>query len=514
MRFRKSAIILLAAVMLFAAAFIYFDARLLEKLRQTSQTQDGSQSEELIVVDGSNQALDSTGQDGAEQDADISDEELVSFENVKVDFNTPEYDIEAALCENAGKKTFLRLQYYTDGVSSVYELDEDQIPELKNIFENREKEAKGNAEMQSGNPAAGAGKKQDEPDAAAPPYSIGQALLNPVHGQLYILINGAPLDGYTQSALYIINLYDISIKKLFSYPAKYGKMSFSSDFSLLAYDFEDPKLMSMYPEDSLFDVYSCTKEEFLVRGSRRPDHSPIGPDGDPGYIYDYTFRGWAAPDTVKLTRASHQINGTDAGPVISEVIYNVTTDSMLNADGSEISTANEENGNTQGSGGDGMNGNVGENGTEAGDKHVDNPGGKPESGTAAEGSIREPVEQLKSFYSYLGSENDYDKAMQLLDDGFVLRLGLLKQFGIDEIRKSDINAGYNQNNVSMYAGLLKAAKFEGLVSAEISKDGTAVIKYYQTLGLTADSQVSQLMSAILEKKDKVWIIKLIEDGIE
>ncbi len=489
MRFRKSAIIIIAAVMLLAAAFIYFDARLLERLRQTSQTQDGSQQEELSAVEGSDADSDSTGQDGAADEQNISDEELAAFENVKVDFNTPEYDIEAVLCENAGKKTFLRLRYYMDGVSSMHDIYEEQIPELKSIFENRAVEA------------AGGGKEQGDPDAAAAaaPYTVNQALLNPVRGQLYILINGAPLDGYTQSALYIIDLYDVSIKKLFSYPAKYGKMSFNSDFALLAYSFEDPPLMSTYQEDSLIEVYSCTGDEFLVRGSRRADQSLIGPDGDPGHIYDYTFRGWAAADTVKLTRVATPIKDSGAGPVISEVIYNVMTGHMLNADGSEIKTVND---------GDERNGS--ENGTEAGDK----PGQKPEGGTDPEEISGDPVEQLKAFYSYLGSKNDYGKAMQQLDDKFVLRLGLLKQFGIDEIHKSDIDAGYNEDNVSMYAELLKAAKFERLVTAEISDDGSAVVKYYQVLGLTADSQMSQLMSARLEKKDKVWIIKLIEDGIK
>lgn len=506
MKFRKSAIVLIAAVLLLAAAFIYFDTRLLNKMSQTSHTQDGSQTKGQTGLNGNGEAAGSEGRDSAlpentadGSDQDTSEEELTASENVIVDFNTPEYDIEVTLCENTDKKTFLRLKYYIDGVSSVNDLDEEQIPELANIFENREKESANAGGMQS----------------ATPPYAIGQTLLNPVYGQLYILINGAPLDVYTQSSFYVIDLYDISVKKLFSYPAKYGKMSFSSDFALLAYDFEDPPLMSMYQEDSLFEVYSCNREEFLVRGSRRPDQSLIGPDSDPGYIYDYTFKGWKASDTVKLIRASRPKGAADAEPILAEVIYDVSNDKMFNTDGSEISIIDGGQGNAPNAGADKSGGTDG-NGAKAGGKDagtVGEQGQKPGDGTAdAEGSESEPVKQLKSFYSYLGSASDYDKAMKLIDDEFILRLGMLKQFGIDEIHKSDIDAQYNQNNVSMYAELLKAAKFERLVSADISGNGVAQIKYYQILGLAADSQVSQLMSARLEKKDKVWIIKLIEDG--
>jgi hypothetical protein len=337
-------------------------------------------------------------------------------------------------------------------------------------------------------------------------------VLNPVFGQLYLLINGAPLEVYTQSSFYVIDLYDVSVKKLFSYPARYGKMSFSSDFALLAYDFEDPPLMSMYRKDSLFEVYSCTEGEYLVRGSRRQDETLIGPDSDPGYIYDHAFSGWVAPDTVKLIRASRPVADVGAESFSKEVIYNVITNDMTNIDGSKISNVNGGQGN-EGGLGEGVpertDGNGKDNGTGTGGES-----GQGNGSEAAEGNAGEPVKVLKDFYSYLGSENDYDKAMKLLDDGFILRLGMLRQFGIEEIHKSDIVAGYNQNNVSMYAQLLKAAKFERLVDTKLSDDGSAVIGYYQALGLGGDSQASQLMSARLEKKDSVWLIKLIEDGIK
>jgi hypothetical protein len=133
MRFRKSAIILIAAVILMAAVLIFFDARLLEKIKQTSQTQDGPQPEEQTVIDGGTDTSGNAGPDEApsENDAGTDDEasadELAASENVRVEYNSPEYDIEVTLCENTEKKTFLRLKYYTDGISTVHELYEEQI---------------------------------------------------------------------------------------------------------------------------------------------------------------------------------------------------------------------------------------------------------------------------------------------------------------------------------------------------------------------------------------------------
>jgi hypothetical protein len=523
MRFRKTSIILTAAAVLLAAIFIYFDARLLDRIKQTSQTQEGTQPD----IQTGNEDTDGNSQEDAADGADgeTADGELVASEDVSVEYNSPEYDIELKLCENSDGKTFLRLRYYMDGISSVHDLYEEQIPELADIFEDRKTTAQRGGETGNADTAADAVRGQDMKPASAP-YTIGRALLNPVHGQMYILINGAPLDEYTQSSFYVISLYDISIKKLFSYPAIYGKMSFSSDYALLAYDFEDPPLMSTYQEDSLFEVISCAGEEYLVRGSRRQDQSLIGPDSDPGYIYDYIFNGWKDTGTAKLIRVSRPKGDAGAGPTASEVLYDVIANKMYNTDGSEITTAGAGQENDQDDGRDtagGAAGNGEENAAGAGDRDNAESGGEntaggktgqKDGGGPGKAEESEPVKQLRSFYSYLGSVETYDKAMKLLDDDFVLRLAMFKQFGIEEIRKSDIDAGYNQDNVAMYSQLLMAAKFERVTDVGISDDGTAVVRYYHTLELSADSRVSQMMSARLVKKNKVWTIKSIEEGIK
>ena len=77
---------------------------------------------------------------------------------------------------------------------------------------------------------------------------------------------------------------------------------------------------------------------------------------------------------------------------------------------------------------------------------------------------------------------------------------MLTQFGIDEIRKSDIEA--NQENAAMYAGFLKAAKFGSLVEVAMPDGNTAEISYTHTIALTGDSQFTQLMKARMGKQGR------------
>jgi hypothetical protein len=119
----------------------------------------------------------------------------------------------------------------------------------------------------------------------------------------------------------------------------------------------------------------------------------------------------------------------------------------------------------------------------------------------------EQVKLLKSFYSYLGSEEDYKKAMDLIDKDFIFKMDLLKQFGIEYILKSDFDA----EDASMYSQLLKTAKFD-TIAGEDSKDGVYTISYYHYLGQNSESQLRQLMVARMKKSDGLWKIISIEEG--
>ena len=493
MKARRSLIVFIVAVLMLAAAIIYFDTELLGHVKQTSQQQGSAGDEtengfedmtdpDTSMEEDAGEPGDDTGTGSSETGEDEEDRPIFS-ESVTVSYNTPEYDLAMMLCEDKDNRAFLRLKYYMDGASVENELDQEQIPELAGIFESRGYARQGDTQQ------TGDAEQSSDPDR---PYSIGQALLNPVRGQLYIMVNGAKLDQYIQSSFYVVDLNDMSVKKLFSYPAKYGKMYFSRDFSKLAYSFLDPPKTNMYPEDSVVEVFDCINSEFLIRGSRKADDSVIGKNSAPGYIYDYTFEGWQSPGVIKLAQIARPSGNNGAEPVRSEVLYDIEADLLLNLDGTEISPAGS-------GGGDGM-------GEENGP--ADNGG----TGTA-EGNQpdrNEPVEQLKLFYRYLGSDADYSRAMLMLADDFVLRMGLLTQFGVNEIYKSDIDA--NQESAAVYADLLRAARFGSLVGVSMPDEDTAEISYIHTIGLTEDSQFSQEMKATMKKQGANWVITLIEDG--
>lgn len=499
MKTRKSLIVFIIAVLMLAAAIIYFDTQLLDHVKQTTKQQENTEEagaenpkpavQEPAEENGEEAQEDVPGDDAGTDGTDAETDEnlLIAGESVPVSYNTPEYDIEVELCENKEMKTFIRLKYYKDGASVGNEIDEEQIPELAGIFESRSEAGEGDSSQQNDAGEQGTASEEDRP------YSIGQALLNPVHGQLYLMVNGARTDQYIQSSFYLVDLNDMSVKKLFSYPAKYGRMYFNRDFSMLAYSFSDPPKMKVYQEDSILEIFDCVNSEFVVRGSRRDGDSLIGKNSVPGYIYDYIFISWQAPGVVRLTRDARPADDTGAEPVRSELLYDVKADLLLNLDGTELSVEDI------GASGDGQG--TGENDT--GDI-----GGSGTEEDQSDESI--PAAQLRLFYEYLGSIEDYPKAMNMLDENFVLKMGMLAQFGVSEIYKSDIDA--QEGNVAMYAELLRAAKFDSLVSVRMPDDSTAVVSYIHSLGLAPDSQLSQLMTARMIKKGESWVITLIEDG--
>ena len=103
--------------------------------------------------------------------------------------------------------------------------------------------------------------------------------------------------------------------------------------------------------------------------------------------------------------------------------------------------------------------------------------------------------------------------MDMLDDGFILRLGMLEQFGVTEINKDDISSEYNDDNINLYSELLKAANFD-TIAGENTKGSQSTITYYQILNVGEGSHDRQYLSAQLRLADGKWKITLIEDGVK
>lgn len=487
----KLFILIFVVVLIFAAAFVYYDSRLINKIVQTAQEPQGT---EALAVHPKEETTAVEPAPGNSQIPEGSpDPDLLTFsEAIEVRDNTAEYEMKLFLCQSSDEKTFIRMEYYLNGISVANEVDQGQLPELAGLFDNRTKEQ---------------GSKEAN--------KIAQALLNPVFGQLYILIQGTQLEGYYQTVFYKIDLYDMSIKKIFSYPGLYGKMAFNKDYSLLAYSFEDPPVMSVYQEDTLVEVFDCKREEYIIKGNKLADFTKIGSNSLSDFLYDYEFDSWHSIGVLKLKQGVRLLKNPDMKPAFSEVLYHIQKNLLFNPDGSELKQSGSESAqiaaeisseNTQGSGTNETGGesDTAKTGSES-SKNGDVTGVEPAKADS------EPIKVLKDFYKYLSSEEDYDKAMQLLDDSFILRLSMLKQFGVKEINKRDIDSGYNEENVSMYSQLLKAAKFD-VLQKETTKGTLSTVYYFQILGLNADSQVKQFMIAELKKFKNGWKIILIEDG--
>jgi hypothetical protein len=495
---RKLIILTASAVIVVALIVVVFDTNLINRAQQTGLDSTNTLTTGTDTADSRKQTGNTEAGNSRQTEQtiiapaasiEIGEEALINSEKVDVSYNTPEYELSLELCENSNQKTFIRMQYYLNGSAVDNKLDEGNIPELAGIFEGRAKE--------SGSTEA---------------YRIKQALLNPVHSQLYLLIQGAPFEVYSQSSFYVINLNDTSIKKLFSYPCLYGKMAFNKDFSLLAYSFGDPPVMSMQQEDNLLEVLDCSITDYIIKGNVAADFKKLGSNSSPDLLYDYEFEAWQSIGILKLKQAVRPLNDLNSGLTQTEVLYDIKKNLLLNPDGSEQKLSVKDTQTKADKPAD-----VQASATSSATPFAASSGTSSETGSAiaedpvakAEPTDSEPVKVLKSFYSYLGSENNYARAMQLLDDSFRLRLQMIRQFGAEELVKSDID----EESASTFSNILKSAKFETL-SGETTKVDKSSVKYVQIFGAGTDAQVKQEMTAELKKIGKAWKIILIEDGLK
>ncbi len=386
--------------------------------------------------------------------------EPLKTEEIKVVNNSPEYDLSMVLTEDSLKKTSLALEYYYEGSGVVKTFDSTAIPEIEGIFENR-----------AGN------------DSTEVSYRIVNAYLNVKLARVYFIVNGKGNVDSVQSDMYVIALADAKMKKIFSNMGKYGAMAFSKDGKYLGYSYNAPAGSKAIQESSFLEVIDCNTDELVIKNSRTKD-GKIGTNMEPEAVYDYTFTAWYSNNTVRLK----QKPVSEEKAAEAEVLYDISRNLILDKNGNVISfekaaEAGETTKVTEGT--------KGAEGTEA---------GKPSTESTA-------LKTLKDFYACLGSENDYPKAMELLDDSFSIKLAIFKQFGISELTKSDITA----KDATMFSDMLKAASFDTVVSEE-SGDEAVTIYYYQNMALSTENQVRQPMSARVQKVEKGWKITLLQDA--
>jgi len=121
----------------------------------------------------------------------------------------------------------------------------------------------------------------------------------------------------------------------------------------------------------------------------------------------------------------------------------------------------------------------------------------------------EALEALKDFYGYLGSEDDYYKAIDMLHDEFKLEIDILKTFGIKNLKKSDLNV----NDTTVYSDFFGAVKLKAIVNEQSFPDTvpmSSVICYVQNVTI-ADMSVEQTIEAKLIEENDAWkLLSLVE----
>ena len=392
----------------------------------------------------------------AANDQSIVNEEvkIVESEEVAVINNSLEYSIKALLCKDSKSEKFIRLEYYLDGESVIQELGLQQIPELKDVNLKGENEALNSKANR-----------------------IKAVYLNPKYSKAFLLIEGNSLQNYTDTSLYSFKLDDSTFKKLFADNGDFTDLYFTKDYKYAGFSYYDSLASSIYQESSLLEILNCEDDNFTINGSRDSKGVIIGNNDNPEYIFDYKFLSWNSNSVAKLNESVTPKNAEslkDGSIKSRDVLYDVSRNVLMNLDGSAVS--NNESPVGQG---------------EQPQKEIESTS----------------IKTLRSFYSCLQSENEYSKAMDMLNKDFKIRLKMLEQFGISELEKSDIDV----DSASIYSNILGMTRLESVVM-ETAAENISTIYFYQSFSLSDGEQSSQPLVAHLKKMDKTWEIVLIEDG--
>jgi hypothetical protein len=383
--------------------------------------------------------------------------ELINSEEIKVTNNSSEYDLKVLLCKNSKGEEFINLEYYYNGVSTSKELNSQQVPEIKGIFDKK-----------AGEPADKSG------------FRVKTACLNAKYSKLYLIIEGAVRQDFVDTTMYVVNLKEFAPKNLFSGAGRYTDVFITRDFKYLGYSYFDSPASSVYQENSLMNILRCETDQFLVRDSRNTKGELIGNIKDFKNIYDLSFISWNSNTVAKLEMTvspKDENKAESAKKEPKEVLYDVEKNTLLNLDGS---SAVEE------------------------DKAPE----KQEPGQQQEESGSVAI--LKSFYSYLSSEKDYVKGLDLLGSEFILELNILQQFGIEVLTKKDIDL----ESAPMYAEMLRLAQLDTIVREDTTENSSTVY-YYQMFSLPeAGTELKQPLIAQLKKTDGKWIILGVKEGSE
>lgn len=299
-----------------------------------------------------------------------------------------------------------------------------------------------------------------------PGQRVKAVYLNSRYSKAYILVEGKTRKDDVETFLYSFNLKDFVLKKLYSDYGSYSELLFNKDFKYLAFSYTS-EIMS---RTSYLQMIKCENDEVLVDKNKRGSAVLLGNRKSDGTKFTYSIISWQTGNIAKLKETAS--GGTSAGAEKqTEVFYDIEKNMFVNSDGSPVNEKAAQS--------------------------------KAESG---------PVKALKSFYelmsaSGMSTSEQFEKAYNLLEDGFTIKLTMLKQFGIDELGKKDMDL----SNFTLYSSLFKAAKIENIVE-EKTVGNLSTIYYFQSLSLGEGEPVRQPLAAVMKKTDKGWRALSLSEG--
>lgn len=309
---------------------------------------------------------------------------------------------------------------------------------------------------------------------------INSISFNPKKSKAYFIIEGKNQAGDTGIALYCFSLKDSNVKKIFEGVGKSSELKFSNSSNYLAFNFmPGVAVKGSEPENNYFQVVNCDTDELIIKNSSANKGNLIGGEKDKNLRYEYSFISWNNNTSAKVKEIKYLMdkNGNVTGiKGQSELVYDIEKNVLLNADGSIVNDTKASSIST--------------------------------GGAAQIKTESDCIKILRNYYLLMSSEQ-YGKANELLDNKFTLKLKMFKQFGIDELTKSDMDV----NNMALYGSLFKTAKIESIVSEKAARSNSTIY-FYLTYSMGESDQIKQPLIANLVKSDKGWKILSVSDGNE
>lgn len=403
-----------------------------------------------------------TDQQALELVTDENSTKIVKSENIDVIGNSLEYDLKAATYENEAGNILIKLEYYLDGVGTVEELSQEQLPEIKDMFIKREGQAS---------------KKG---------YRIKQLYLHAKKAKVYLIIEGKDFGDEVETSIYSYTLGSGKPERLFNTRGNFSGPLFNRDMSYMAFSCI---ITENNEEASLLQIVECETDEFIVNSNRTAKDTPVGKKTEDGRKQDYLLVSWHTGKIVRLNliiRSQGQHKIREGLSEAKEVLYDFTQDIFYDLDGKPLNDSDDNENSLQKSESENI---------------------QKEQTTLKEES--ECIKALKEFYSYMSSQNEYQKAYDMLDENFVMQMNLLKQFGIAELRKQDMDI----YSFPLYAHLFKSARIESIVSEEMLDDSLTIIYFFQTFASEGSNEEIRMPVVFRMKKFETdWKILQITDG--